>query len=377
MEKKKKLFIYIHQSVLKGGVEKVFYNLFNNLPGDKFEITVLNYVAYLTNDLGTISYKGQKRRVWFYYDEFSPKTVRRFLQRIHNKLMPVLIPVWLKFQHFDVAIAAQEGMCARFVDERVRAEKKFLWIHNDLHHLRFNKAPFGGSAEKEAECYSHYNKVICVSQDVKKSVLECVGELNNLCVCYNPIDTREIDVALRESMPQRPLETLFVCVGRLASQKGYDRLLRVCVKLNQEGWRYQVWSIGEGSDRSALEAFIHEYKIHNVTLFGNQVNPFKYIKQADWLLCTSRHEGFNMVLQEATYCEVPIMTTRNAGTEELLGNSEYGMIVDNNDTAIEQGMRDVLQDPALHEKYAIAIKQRKSFVCLDNRIKEIENVLMS
>lgn len=43
--------------------------------------------------------------------------------------MPTLLPIWLKMQRFDIAIAAQEGMYAKFVDENIRAKRKLLWIH--------------------------------------------------------------------------------------------------------------------------------------------------------------------------------------------------------------------------------------------------------
>ena len=374
MAKKKKLLIYIHQSILKGGVEKVFYNLFNNLPGDEFEVTVLNYVAYLTDDLDSVRYKGQRRRLWFYYDEFSASFIKRQLQRVHNKVIPRLIPLWIRLQRFDVAIAAQEGMYAKFVDEKVRADKKLLWIHNDMLLCRFTEAHFNHSAEEERECYSRFDHVVCVSEDVRKTMVARFGPMDNLCVRYNPIDTKEIDQKLQGSLPERPEEPLFVCVGRLVGQKGFDRLISVCAKLNREGLRYSVWIVGEGADRPQLEQAIEENDLSNVSLLGNQSNPFKYIKQADWLLCTSRYEGFSTVLQEAAYCGVPIITTRNAGAEELLGDSRYGIVLENTTEAILNGMRSVLTSPSLQKRYAAAIQERRAFVDLEERIRAIHRL---
>ena len=177
----KKVFIYIHQSILKGGVEKVFYNLFNNLPDDEYQITVLNYCAYLTDDLKSVFYKGQKHRYWFYYDEWSSKPVKKFFQRVHNKLMPVILPTWLRMQRFDIAIAAQEGMYAKFVDENIRAKRKLLWIHNDMMLCRFTEKYFE-SPQDEKACYEHFDGVACVSDSVRKSMLARFGEMNNLYV---------------------------------------------------------------------------------------------------------------------------------------------------------------------------------------------------
>lgn len=96
------------------------------------------------------------------------------------------------------------------------------------------------------------------------------------------------------------------------------------------------------------------------------------MKQADWLLCVSRHEGFNMVLHEAIYCECPIVTTLNAGTEEFLGDSEYGIVLDNTDEAIEKGMRKVLTNREIREKYYNAAKERKKTVSIEERMKTIQ-----
>lgn len=370
----KKVFIYIHQSILKGGVEKVFYNLFNNLPDDEYQITVLNYCAYLIDDLKSVFYKGQKHRYWFYYDEWSSKPVKKFFQRVHNKLMPVILPIWLRMQRFDIAIAAQEGMYAKFVDENIRAKRKLLWIHNDMMLCRFTEKYFE-SPQDEKACYEHFDGVACVSDSVRQSMLARFGEMNNLYVVYNPIDTNEIDIKLEENLPERGKETLFVCVGRLVEQKGFDRLLPVCKKLNDEGFKYTVWILGEGSDREKLESYIQKNGLYNVKLLGNQKNPFVYMKQADWILCTSRFEGFNTALQEASYCGVPIISTETAGTIELLGNSRYGIVLENSDQAIEDGMREVLSNKEIRDKYHLAALERKDFVSLDGRMEIIRSFI--
>ena len=145
--------------------------------------------------------------------------------------------------------------------------------------------------------------------------------------------------------------------------------------MNEEGLQYKVWIVGDGEDRPKLERYIEENSLENISLLGKQGNPFAYMAQADWLLCVSRHEGFNMVLHEAIYCGVPVITTINAGTEELLGQSQYGIVLDNTDAAIEEGMRRVLQDNSLREKYSLAAQERKSFISLDERITQIYRFL--
>lgn len=371
--KKKKIFIYIHQCILKGGVEKVFYNLLNNLPKGKYDVTILSIMGYLHGDINDNLYPAFVKRHWLYYDEWSNKWIVKLCQRFHNRFFPLLYKLYLKCCHFDVAIAAQEGVYAKFIDEKVKADKKILWIHNDISICHWTEKIFG-STENESACYKKFDSIVCVSESVKDSMNKVFGNLHNLCVCYNPIDTNEIDIKLKEFLPERDKEILFVCVGRLANQKGYDRLLDVCERLNIQGYKYSVWIIGEGEDRFLLEKIIAEKQLGNVKLLGLKSNPYIYMKQADWLLLPSRHEGFGMVLHEALYCGTPIITTLVAGAKELLGESEYGIIVENSKEGIYKGMKSVLDDPKLHPKYVDMAAKRRSFVDIRKRVNDIESL---
>lgn len=371
---RKHIFLYIHQCALRGGVEKVFYNLLNNLSADKYEITVLSYIAYLKDDLDVSLYPSNVKRYWLYYDEFSPRSIKRFFQRVHNHIFPRLFQFYLRFKKFDTAIAAQEGMYADYVNRHVHADRKLLWIHNDMSICHWTE-PFFGSNAREAACYKDFDRVICVSKDVEKSMIQVFGSMDNLTVCYNPIDTNEIDQKMNTCTIQRPPCPLFVAVGRLVKQKGFDRLLRICKRLRDEGFLFCVWILGEGEERPELEKFIRENRLEQVKLLGNQSNPYLYMRTADWVICTSRHEGFNMVLHEAVWCETPIITTENAGAYELLGNSEYGIITENSEEAFYAAMKSALTHPDIQAYYQDTVKSRKSFVDLQARMDAIEELL--
>ena len=371
---KKKVFLYIHQCTIRGGVEKVFFNLLNNLPRENYEITVLSYIAYLKDDLDTHLYPPNVKRRWLYYDEFSANYFKRLLQRLHNHLYPRFCKLWLHFQKYDIAIAAQEGMYAEYVNKYVHADKKLLWIHNDISICHWTKCFFVDSA-REAACYRAYDRVVCVSEDVKKSMINTFGTMSNLVVCYNPIDTDEIEQKKNAFTVHRPDCPLLVAVGRLAEQKGFDRLLHVCKKLRDDGFDFCVWILGEGEKRPELEDYIHKNTLTQVTLLGNQRNPFPYICAADWIICSSRHEGFNMVLHEAVWCEKPIITTENAGARELLGNNEFGIIVENNEDALYLTLKAALSDPKIHEHFQKEVIKRKKFIDLNSRIAAIEELL--
>lgn len=372
---KKSVFIYIHQGILKGGVEKVFHTIINNLPPTDYSITVLSVMGYLADDFESKLYPKEVKRYCLMWDEFSrTNIVKRFSQKLHNRFFPWYFKQVLKFRKFDIAIAAQEGLYAKFVIDNVTASKKFLWIHNDIKKCHWTQKQFDNKSD-EAAYYRKFDNVVCVSQSVAQSMNELFGKMDNLCVCHNPIDTTEIETKLQATCPPRPDCTWFLCVGRLALQKGFDRLVKVCKRLNDEGYKYQVTILGEGDERQPLEILIKNLEISNIHLAGNKDNPFIYMKSADWFLQTSRHEGFGLALYESAYCGTPIITTDVAGAKELLGNSEYGIITENSEIGIYHAMKSVLDNPDIQLHYKNAIKKRASLITLQKRIEDILRVI--
>lgn len=75
------------------------------------------------------------------------------------------------------------------------------------------------------------------------------------------------------------------------------------------------------------------------------------------------------------YWLCPIITTVNAGTKEFLGESRYGIVLENSNQAIEEGMREVLLNKKIRDKYYLAALERKGFVSLDGRMEMISSFI--
>ena len=64
--------------------------------------------------------------------------------------------------------------------------------------------------------------------------------------------------------------------------------------------------------------------------------------------------------------------------EEILGeNNEYGIIVDNSDEALYEGLRMVLSNPDYLAEYKKKIKERKDFFDPHIAIKQVEALIDS
>jgi glycosyltransferase involved in cell wall biosynthesis len=156
--------------------------------------------------------------------------------------------------------------------------------------------------------------------------------------------------------------------------KGFDRLIKVVKRLNDENLDFDLWIVGEGADREKLERYIKENNLKNVTLLGLQSNPYKYISKADLLVCSSRYEGFNLTVAEGLILERPVLSTNCTGPTEILDDGKYGMIVENSEDGLFEGLKKLIQDKNLLEDYKEKAKLRKDFFDEDKILKEIENL---
>ena len=342
--------LFFIEALRAGGAEKVLCNLVNSMDQTKFDITVQTLwpcdpAAYLK--------PGIRYRSCYP----SNNAVCHLLSRAEAAL-GLTYPIHIK-DDYNIEVAYLEcGPTKIMAGSTNRNAKKLAWVHCDLQKKMTDPQGF---AKKAAKWYRAYDKVICVSQNVKDSFDELFSQGFDTQVLYNTIDDTEIRDKALQPVPQLPPKRRFtaVTVGRLTEQKGYDRLLRIHKNLMAAGNEYDLWILGDGPDRAALEHYVEEQGLsESVKFYGYQSNPYPFLHAADLLACSSRYEGFSTFVTEGLILGKPIVTTDCTGMRELLGNSKYGLITDNTEPALQAGLQTMLQDPDRRKRYADMAKQR-------------------
>lgn len=171
-------------------------------------------------------------------------------------------------------------------------------------------------------------------------------------VVYNPVITPEI-MALVRPAPDHPWFApgelpVIVAVGRLTAQKDFPTLLRAFAQVRPR-WGARLLILGEGEDRSALEALATELGVADAVAFpGFRENAMAYMAGSALFVLSSAWEGLPTVLIEALAAGTQVVSTDcPSGPREILQDGRLGALVAVGDVAaLAAAMSDALERPA-------------------------------
>ena len=342
--------LFFLESLGGGGAEKVLVNLIKGLDKSKYNITVK-----VMSDVGV--YNDEIAEIIKYKSIISGKNYGKnifhnIFYKIKYKLI-YLLPKKIIYkiiarEKYDVEVAFIEGFATAVISEsKNKLSKKIAWIHVDPIERNYADAYFK-NLEEHSQCYKKFDKIVCVSKSVEKSAIKKYGiTLNNIMTQYNPIDEDDIKKRANEKLNILDSSAIkFITIGRLVEQKGYDRLIRVIKRLKEEyDGVFQLLILGDGEKKKQLEEYIKENKLTNIVkLQGFVKNPYPYLKNSDLFICSSRAEGYSLVIAESLILNVPVISTKCSGPNELLDFGKYGMLVENDEDSLYLGLKNIIDD---------------------------------
>lgn len=199
-------------------------------------------------------------------------------------------------------------------------------------------------------------------------------------VFYNTVETeviRKNSEELIEDLKFNSDEINIISVAKLMKSKGYDRLVKVQKKLRDDGLKTHVYIVGKGEEQKHLEKLIEENDIKDSwTFVGFKSNPYKYVKNADLYVCSSRKEGFSTAVTEALIVGTPVVSANCSGATELLGcNNEYGIVTENNEEALYEGIKKMISNKNVFDYYKKQAGVRGNRFSTSETVKAVERML--
>lgn len=363
-----KILFMIHD-LGKGGAEKVLVNLVNHMNRDLFQITVISLFGGGVNERRLASH--------IIYHSVFPSMIpgnRRWLKLLTPG---VLHRLFIK-DKYDIEVAYLEGPSARIISGCPYKDTKLVsWIHCTMHSRDDLSRSFRNYREA-AHCYNRMDSIVFVSKEVKMAFLDCCTlHSSETKVFYNTNNSNEI-IHLGRKIPKDDLfhtnEFNWCVVGKLSPVKNIARAVRVQKKLSDAGLKSHLYILGDGPLRMELEQLCDKYDItDSVCFLGYQTNPYQYMSRCSLYVCSSDSEGFSTAATESLILGVPVVSTRVSGMEELLGKSnEYGMIMDNSDESLFDGIKQLIENPDLYMYYKKQAEIRGSFFRTESTVSAVE-----
>ena len=364
--------LFLIHDLGQGGAEKVLVNLVNNMDRSKFDISV------------TVLFGGGINEQFLapdiHFRAVFPKEVPG-----NSKLMKLLTPKQLHRlcvkEHFDIEVSYLEGPSARVISGCHDPDTKLVcWIHSAIANIQEASGSFR-SIQEARNCYSRFHQIVCVSKWTKQAFIGAFPDLFNIVILYNTIECNRIREQSKLSIQDNLFhnnELKIITVGSMKPVKAFDRLIRIHNRLRKGGYPVHTYFLGKGPDLEKLQHQVANLGESNtITFLGYDTNPYKYVAKSDLFVCCSLSEGFSTAVTEALIVGTPVCTVEVSGMKEMLGeNNEWGIVTENSEEALYQGIKLLLDSPDLLAHYkSQAILRGQNFRTAET-VKDVEQMLI-
>lgn len=350
-ENKKIKVLFRHRSMEMGGVEKVILSIIKNLNPEKFEITVclnLNQ-GELRNE-----FPDHVKKVYLASgkEDFSNNSLIHKLQLIRRRLKlsrilkdHALSDRLLGYQKFDVEIAPTYSAFSSVTQSSNKDSKKIGWFHSEI-----NIPGMKPLVPDILDNFPKFDHMIYCSQKIKDIMHQSYPDLPYPAesVVINAIPIEEIKKKAEEKIEDLPEGPVFVSVGRLHGRKGYHKLIDAHKRLIEEGFHHSILILGNGEELKNLTEKIQAHNLQDTFILGgNRMNPYPYVKNADFFILPSESEAWPLVIAEALILQKPIIATDTGDVGVMIRDRETGYLINYDTNEMYEAMKVFLTNPEL------------------------------
>ena len=191
----------------------------------------------------------------------------------------------------------------------------------------------------------------------------------------------DLDVFARDGRPPAAGDGLRILnVAGMRPQKGQAVLLEALAILRRDGVDASLVIVGDGPERSQLEARVAELGLEEHAVLagavGHDTIP-RYMREADVFCLPSFAEGLPTVLLESMASGLPVVATYVAGIPELVEDGRSGLLVPAGRADLLAGaLARLAGDPALRDELARAAREQVAARYeLRRQVDELRDVL--
>ncbi|UOP04725.2 glycosyltransferase [Conchiformibius kuhniae] len=390
--------LILHKSLVLGGTEKILLNYLNIL-SRQHQATLL-----LTIDLGEQAFfqdgipAGVAVHTVFseaeveHYSQVGRQRRKSLLHKIRHEYFKAYEQIrfyravkrLIRQNQIDLIIDFS-GCLDKFIrlPEILRrgCPPSVRWVHGRLHGLlSSDKHQF----DKFRKIFQNHAAVIALCPQMSE-YLQNLFTLppDKIRTLPNPMDLADIAAQAEQDLPAEAAayRPYILQTARLDIGKGHEELIDIYAELKRRGITHKLCFVGEGGNRTALEAKIRALGLEqDCIVLGAHRNPYPFFKHADVFVHTSEHEGLPTVLLESMACGTPVVAMDcPTGPKDVLGaNSEYGRLIPLHDKqAFADAVCELLASPEQQSRYRKQGLRRVRDFSVENIGLQLEALLNS
>ncbi|MEN5194411.1 glycosyltransferase [Sphingobacterium faecium] len=219
--------------------------------------------------------------------------------------------------------------------------------------------------------YSIYTRVICITEEVKKTLEDKLHLKNDkFHVIENGIDINYINKSVahnRSVYGYHESDKLVCMVAGFRREKDHDTVIRALELLPE---KYKVIFIGDGYRMEDVKALVASLDIcDRVNFLGIRNDVFSFIKMSDIAVLSSHWEGFGLAAAEAMACGVPTIASNVNGLSQVVSGG--GLLFEKGDVVELTHLVSLLEEPLFYKEISDNGKKKAACYDISNMIRKL------
>lgn len=368
--KKKNLFniIYIIPRPDGGGAELLFRKVASLLRRKGFNISVIYFQNPSNLKLSLNEYS---------LDLPGPRNIRaiwalrkKILKIIQNKPKLTIIHTHLTWPLYFFIFAKPHAYIPSIFGLKLI---NFFTEHNTFNRRR----NYSFLKSLERYIYSKYYKITCVSNGVRKSLLNWL-ESKSIAkkIITIPNGSRFFDLVNRKKINPKKLK--LISIGSLTEQKGFNVAIKTIAMMKNNIESYTI--LGEGDQKKKLVDLANNLGVRDKLILPGYVKNIQpYLSKADLGIMPSIWEGFGLVATEMLSTGLSLISTKVHGHTEVIGDCPAAQLVaPNNPKALANGILKAVKHikKVGIKKSAIQAKRQSEMFSMDFMVNKYQKLYL-
>lgn len=384
---KKKVCFYINTFVV-GGIEKVLIEILKNIDKKKFDVTLLIGLKLDEMEQLKTELPGDIKVQYILHDDFfcrSKKKKSMGILKKHEKIFSESFSWLRKIIFKNRLMKAIKGMdvvvdfdmtLAPYAKEITNKIITFCHFSPKNYHRGIKRRQI-----KHGERLNNYDKVVMISDDMKKEAIEMYPFLENkLLRVYNSFDIKRIKKMSNEDAEDKRInEKYILAIGRLEeTQKDFTTLIKAYALVKDE-IEEKLFIIGEGRHKENLINLVKNLNLKDkVEFLGFKKNPYPWLKNAALFVHSSKFEGLPTVVIEALILgKLIVATDCPTGPKEILDNGKNGILTEiGNEKELSKAIKKMLVTKESNIYYLENSKNKIKEFDSKNVMQDLEKILI-